>query len=260
MKNLVVITFKTLQHANEGLNQLKDLDQLGDIVIYNQALIHKKEQDKYEILYHDGPDTEDFPAEGALVGSAIGLIGGPIGVAVGMVTGATAGALDEDDSEDFHDEVLHKVSTRLQPGDYAVICELEEDDSFVVDSYISRYDGVLVRTSVSDAYEKYDREQWDEMNKEIDDEEKQLKAARDEDKAAIKARLDKLKAKREERIKKFKARREKTKKLIHDKIENLNKKIASANEKMKAKMKAQRDKLKERLDKWDDEIAWAYMV
>jgi hypothetical protein len=47
---------------------------------------------------------------------------------------------------------------------------------------------VIVRTDIAEKYDQYDDEQWDELNKEIDDEEKALKNALDKDKASIKTK------------------------------------------------------------------------
>jgi len=43
MENLLIITFPDAENALEGLNRLKDLDQLGDINIYNMAMIRKRQ-------------------------------------------------------------------------------------------------------------------------------------------------------------------------------------------------------------------------
>ena len=86
MENLLIITFGNKSKATEGLNRLKDLDQLGDITIYNRALIQKTGINQYEILEHEGPDTESLPATGALGGAVIGALGGPLGMSMGLGT------------------------------------------------------------------------------------------------------------------------------------------------------------------------------
>ncbi len=50
MENLLIITFDNRSKATEGLNRLKDLDQLGDIIIYNQALVKNTGVNQFEIL------------------------------------------------------------------------------------------------------------------------------------------------------------------------------------------------------------------
>jgi len=90
MESFIVAIFKDVQHANEGLGKLKELDQLDEIVIYNMAMVRKKGDHQFEYLYHDGPDTQDLPAEGAVIGSLVGLIAGPIGMAIGRMTRMTS--------------------------------------------------------------------------------------------------------------------------------------------------------------------------
>lgn len=226
MENLLVATFQDKENAFDALKKLKDLHQLDDIMIYNLVVLQKK-QKGFEVLYHDGPDTQDLPAAGAFTGSLIGAIGGPIGMAIGMLTGLMMGAVDEDDTETFFDETLHNINKRLQPGSYAIVMDVDEDVQSITDSYLESYNGTITRTTMTDQYNKYNDEQWAELNQQIDEEEKILQTAAEADKAAIKAKIKELKTKREELQKKFRARRENLKKRIQDKVESLKSKNQS---------------------------------
>ncbi len=258
MENLVVAGFKNLQNANEALAKLKQLDELDAIVIYNIVMIRRKEEDQFEILHHDGPDTRDLPAQGAIAGSLIGLIGGPIGMAIGSMVGVIAGASDEDDANDFFSEFLDEANKQLQPGNYAIVMDVEEDTASPIDSYMETYQGLVVRSELADQYYKYDQHQWEKLNKEIDDEEKALQAARQEDKAAIRAKISELKDEREERIKKLKIRIDNSKKHVRDKIKSLDKKIITSEGVIKERLKAHKEKLSEKLEEWNEEFEWAF--
>ena len=258
MENLVVGTFKNAQDATNGLNKLKELDQLGDITIYNMAMIRKTSEDHFELLHHDGPDTSNMPAQGAIAGTLIGAIGGPIGMALGMLTGVMAGAIDEDDSEDISEEFLDKVNKKLTVGTFAILMDVEEDSDIMINTSLEPFNGTTVHTNIADQYDKYDQEQWDELNKEIDDAEQEMKRARDEDKAAIKAKIEKLKSERKEKIKDIKARATKTKEHLQGKIIAMDQKLKTSNEKLKGRIEAHREKLHEKLEKFNEDVAWAF--
>src|SRR5579862_727723 len=186
MENLLIITFADKSKATEGLNRLTDLDQLGDITIYNLALIKKTGINQYEILDHEGPDTEALPATGALEGAVIGALGGPLGIAMGMLTGATLGLAGEVNRLDFSSDVLDQVTKNLGLGKFALIVDIEEDTETIVDSYMKSSEGYVLRTDIADRYDQYAEAQDDEFNKELDAEEKSLKTALEADKATIK--------------------------------------------------------------------------
>jgi len=255
MENLVVASFQDMDNAVKALNKLNELNELDDIIIYNMVMIQKKGE-QFQVLYREGPDTQDLPAEGAFVGSLIGALAGPIGMALGMLTGVMAGAVNEDDTETFFDEFLNNVTKQLQPGSYAVVIDVEEDTAVFIDSYLEPFHAVIVRKDITDQYDKYDQEHIEELNKQIDNEEKELDTASEKNKAAIKAKISNLKSKREERIKKFKTRRENSKKQLQEKIENLKKKITASQDKRNERLKAHKEKLEDKLDTWAEDVAW----
>ncbi|HET7002268.1 MAG TPA: DUF1269 domain-containing protein [Puia sp.] len=258
MENLLMITFRDARNAAGGLKRLKELDQLGDITIYNYAMLHKTGVNQFVSEEHEGDDTAGLPAVGAIGGSMIGLVGGPFGVLVGMLTGAMVGAADEADDLDFYDEVLEDVKSKINVGDYVIVLDVEEDTEVMINSYIEPIQGVVVRTDVASQFEKYDNEQWDELNKEIDNEEKDLKKAIDKDKASIKAKIEKLKKERDERLKKMKDRSARRKKLLEDKIKTFGDKIKTAEDKTKSKLKAHKKALEENLDEVNKKIDMAF--
>src|ERR1700693_25184 len=121
MEKLIIITFRDAKNATGGLNRLLDLDQLGDITLYNYAKIQKKGNNQFDLQEHKGPDVSDLPFAGLLAGSMIGLMAGPVGMVLGMFTGAMVGGADADDTIDFDDEVLDKVKDKLTVGDIAIV-------------------------------------------------------------------------------------------------------------------------------------------
>jgi len=157
------------------------------------------------------------------------------------------GAAGEADDLDFYDEVLEEVKSKISVGDFVIVLDVEEDGELMINSYIEPIQGEVVRTDIASQFEKYDNEQWDELNKEIDNEEESLKNAVDKDKASIKAKIDKLKKERDERLKKMNDRSSKRKKLLEDRIKIFGDKIKTAEEKAKSKLKAHKKTLEENL-------------
>jgi uncharacterized membrane protein len=257
MEKLIVITFRDAKNATGGLNRLLDLDQLGDITIYNYAKIHKSGNSQFDLQEHKGPDVSDLPFTGAIGGSLIGSMAGPVGMALGMLTGVMVGGADAADTMDFDDEVLDRVKDKLSVDDFAIVLDLEEDNEVLINSYIEPLQGEIVRTDIAEQYDQYDDEQWDELNKEIDEEEKSLKNAIDKDKASIQAKIGKLKKERDERFEKMKARSAKRKKILEDRIRVFDEKIKAANASAKDKLKLHQKKLKEGLEKINAKLDWA---
>jgi uncharacterized membrane protein len=254
MENLLIITFGDSSKAAEGLKRLKDLDQLGDITIYNKALIQKTEPNKFEVIEREGPDIEALPATGAIGGAVIGAIGGPIGMALGMLTGATLGLADETDRMDFSSDVLDQVTKNLGAGRYAIVLDAEEDTESIVDSYMKSSDGYVLRTDIADRYEQYNEAQDEQYNKELDAEEKSLKAAVEKDKASIKLRIEKLKLEHDLKVVKLKLRTAKRKKQLEDRIRTFDEKIKSAAADSKNKLTTHRKKLAEKLAHFEKKV------
>ena len=258
MENLVVSTFQDAVSASEGLKKLQELDQIGDIIIYNVVKIRKTAENQFELLFQDGPDYEGRPALGALGGSVIGAIGGPIGMVIGMLTGTIIGTANEDDAEAFSDAFLAKVNGNLTIGAFAILLDVEEDNEKIINSYMETCHGVTVHSDIADQYDRFDNEQWKELNEEIDEEEKALQAAMDKDKEAIKAKIKKLKAERDEKIGKIKSRAAARKQYIGEKIKALDGKLKAAGEKQHEKIKAQRDKIHAKLAAFEKKTQWAF--
>lgn len=249
MENLVFTTFADEKSATDGLKKLQELDQIGDIVIYNVALIKKNSDGSVTLLHHEGPEASNQPAAGAAVGSLIGLLAGPVGMGIGFLTGALVGAADEDDTEDVTQQFLGKADRQLAPGSLAVVMDVEEDTTFMIDSYMAAYQGVTLHSPIEDEYDEADREQWKELNAEIDESEAALASAVEKDKAQIKAKLDALKEKKVKLTEQMKENASKREKHWHDKIQAFDKKVRQANDDTRKKLKTKQEELQQKLEK-----------
>jgi uncharacterized membrane protein len=247
MENLLVITFGNKTKATEALEQLKNLDQLGDITIYNQAMILKNGINQFELIEHEGPDTATLPASGALGGAVIGALGGPLGMALGTLTGATLGLAGETNRQDFSSGVLELTAKNLGIGTYALVLDVEEDTEAIVDSYFKKGDGNFLRTDIAEAYDRFNKTRDDAFNKELDKEERELKTSLDHDKADIKLKIQKLKLEQDLKLVKLRLRLALRRKMIENRINRFDEKIKSAGADAKNKLMAHKKHLVERL-------------
>jgi uncharacterized membrane protein len=257
MENLVVTTFSDAENATEGLNKLNELDQLGDITIYNLLLIRKTSESQFELLHQQGPAGTDLPATGAMAGTLIGAIGGPIGMAMGLLTGALIGSIDEDDTKAFTKNFLDKVNGRVSVGTFAIVLDVEEDTEFMINSYMDSYKGVTVHTPIAGQLDDYEEEQWDELDKEIDEEQKVLETAAGKEKEAIKEKIVRLKEEKAKRMAKFKAGADKTKKQLQQRLAELDQKISTSRAQAKDRLTRHSEKIKEKLSRLNAKMARA---
>jgi uncharacterized membrane protein len=258
MENLVFTTFQPETQAREGLQKLKELDELGDITIYNIALLRKNGERDFTLLHHEGPDVSDLPVGGMVAGSLVGLLAGPIGMAIGMLTGALAGTAAGDSSEEVTQQFLDKAGKELAPGSYEIVMDVEEDTTFMIDSYMTPFQGKTVHSAIEDEYAENDAARWKALKDEIAEQEKALHVAADKDKAAITAKIDGLKKKAAELKIEAKAKAEKRKKRWNDKIKALDHKIDHFKGKAADKLKAQKEKLRKDFEQYNSDVAFAF--
>jgi uncharacterized membrane protein len=258
MENLVVITFRELEKAMDGLTKLKELDNVDEITIYGLAFIHKKEDGAIEYLYHDGEDSGRKVAIGAAAGMLIGLLGGPLGMLLGVLTGAGLGQAMEDDTTDLDHHFIMKVNKHLEPGTYALVIDAEEDADILVDQRMESLGGMILRTSVDDETERFDDEQLSKFNQEIDAKEAEFKTAVGEKKEKLKHEIKELKDKQHRRMMKFREKVTARKNHLHQKIDLLHKKMLAANQKNKEKFALKLDSFKKRLAAFNQRVAWAF--
>ena len=258
MENLVVTTFQDAENATEGLNRLNELDQLGDITIYNLLLIRKTSESKFELLHQQGPDGADLPATGAMAGTLIGALGGPIGMAMGLLTGTVIGSLHEDDTKAFTKNFIDKVNSRVSIGTFALLLDVEEDTEFMINSYMDPYKGVTVHTPIAGQLDDYDEEQWDELDKEIDEEQKALETAAGKEKEAIKEKIARLKEEKAKRIAKFKTGADKTKKQLEQRLADLDQKISASSAQARDRLTRHSEKIKGKIGRLDKKMARAF--
>jgi len=127
MTNLIIASFSEEAAAIEASHKLNELETIGDITIYEIALIKKPAAGEPVVLQADDATDGLRTLSGAAIGGLIGTLAGPVGTIIGMLTGTLAGAVLEEDHYGFTEDFLAKAVGQLQPGSTAVIAEIDEE-------------------------------------------------------------------------------------------------------------------------------------
>jgi uncharacterized membrane protein len=250
MTNLIIASFSEEASAIEASHKLNELETIGDITIYEMALIKKPATGEAVVLQADDTTEGLRTLSGAAIGGLIGTLAGPVGTIIGMLTGTLAGAVLEEDHYGFTEDFLAKAVGQLQPGSTAVIAEIDEDNDIFVDSSLTPLGATLVRTDVDYEYDEQSDEEMEEFEEDIANERAKIKSATAEEKSRIQKKIAKLKEKRKDRIAELK---EKVKEAAsHIKVSARDRKVSKIRnniEKHQKKIAALETKLQEVLGK-----------
>jgi len=152
--NVLVVTFgehpKDDEHAYQALTDLKQLDSQGQLKITGAAVVTRDLDGRVEVKSDVGDDSYVGLASGGLIGLLLGIIGGPLGVLLGGTYGALVGSLFDMDDVDTTESVLGEISKQIQPTRTAVVAQVTEQSSEVIDSAMARLGGEVLRRPVAD--------------------------------------------------------------------------------------------------------------
>jgi uncharacterized membrane protein len=152
--NVLVVTFgedpKNDEHAYQALTDLKQLDSQGQIKIAGAAVVTRDPDGGVDVKTDVGDDSYVGLASGGLIGLLLGIIGGPLGVLLGGTYGALVGSLFDMDDVDTTESVLGEISKQIQPTRTAVVAQVTEQSSEVIDSAMARMGGEVLRRPVAD--------------------------------------------------------------------------------------------------------------
>lgn len=154
MNKVIFMGFDTEQKAYEGERALHDMHRDGTITLYNDAVVVKEATGK--VAVRKRPEEEVFGTVGGMItGGLIGLLGGPVGAAFGLGAGTLVGAAFDLTREGVDEEFVEDVGARLEPGNAAVVADIDENWQVPLDSRVEALGGKLLRrtkTQIEDAY------------------------------------------------------------------------------------------------------------
>jgi uncharacterized membrane protein len=139
MDKLVAIVVPDEKKGSECMQALEDLHDGSSITLYSTAVI-KRDEDKARVLQRDDTGPAGVVL-GSMIGLLVGALGGPVGIAAGAAGGSLVGFAHADISEEFVEEVVHK----MRPGDVVVVAEILEEWTTPLDERVARLGGTIIR-------------------------------------------------------------------------------------------------------------------
>ncbi|MFK0159928.1 DUF1269 domain-containing protein [Streptomyces sp. NPDC090493] len=143
-ENAVALRFADRSAAYQALSDLKHLGP-ATTEVRGAVLIERLADGT--VRFPEGMDTEEgrHAAVGGLVGSLVGILGGPLGVLMGWGVGALIGGGYEYKRSTEAAEAVGLFTSHVPLGGTAVLAEVRESGTRVLDELAMRYDAVIER-------------------------------------------------------------------------------------------------------------------
>jgi len=140
MNQMVVVVFDSESAALEGFRALQDLHKEGGVSLYASAVIVKDKTGKASVKREAdaGPAGTVF---GLLAGTFVDLLGGTMGAPVGGHIGGLTGHLFELGKLGVNLTFFNDVSKALAAGKAAVVAEVEESWTSLLDERLGKQGG-----------------------------------------------------------------------------------------------------------------------
>ncbi len=199
MEHIIVATFINGADAIEGLHKISELEEKGDISVYDKLLIREGSNDEYEIFKEDNTNGWQTIA-GMAFGELIGSVGGPVGLAIGLYTGTVIGAVFDYTHYSFDQDFVETITKNIQSGSTSIIAEVDDASSVFIDEYLKPLDAVIWRSNVYEEHDKFVEDQTNSLQEEIQLAESELVSEANAQKAIISAKVAELRNNRNEKI------------------------------------------------------------
>jgi uncharacterized membrane protein len=146
MYNIVGALFNEESEARQAMAALSEVPQINGTTIYQISLVKRKEGmlklcDNFTSQYLNSGDT----LKGGLIGGLIGVLTGPVGMLLGGAAGALLGKAGANDKKDDSAALIEQAAQKLEEGDIALICLVDETNEEVLDHALVKYNTVIVR-------------------------------------------------------------------------------------------------------------------
>ncbi|HEX3469464.1 MAG TPA: hypothetical protein VHT05_15385 [Candidatus Elarobacter sp.] len=160
MDNYIAVVFDTVDHAADALHALWNLDAGGDITVHGAAVIRRDDLGYIQVATketHPGMRT----AIGVGVGALLGALAGPIGAAagasiavgaaagIGAAAGGVVGLTGDAVKSGEHEQAAYEAGFTMDPGQAAVVAEVSEDYTGLMDATMARLGGIVFRRAKS---------------------------------------------------------------------------------------------------------------
>jgi uncharacterized membrane protein len=195
--NVISVSFEPDNNAYAALTALKELDSQGQVRLEAAAVVERG-ADGQVTVKDDVGGSEGVgvgTASGGLIGLLVGILGGPLGVLIGGTYGLMVGSLFDLGEADESESVLTQISGSVRPGHTALLAQITEQSTEVVNAAMTRLGGAVLRRPVQEveaeiaAAEKAQDKAEREATKEL------LRGKREHSKEQAHAKVEQLKAK-----------------------------------------------------------------
>ena len=152
MNELLIAVFDTEDAADKGMRTLMGLHQEGGISLYASALIVRGSDGNISVKQQSEPSPLGT-ALGLLTGGIVGLLGGPAGSAVGASLGGYIGLLADWARTGVDLKFLDDVGKTLSAGKAAILAEIEESWTSLLEPRLTEQGGIVFRRFRTDVVE-----------------------------------------------------------------------------------------------------------
>lgn len=149
-RKAVVAVFKTQNDAYDAAEEMKKLDEQDGqkFHVRQAALISKDLKGNVSAPETKGNDVPWGTIGGPIVGGLLGLIGGPAGAAIGGATGLFMGWGADMMHLGMDEDYVQSVSSEVDPGDSAIVAEIDEGSTEPLDKLVTSHHGRILRSEV----------------------------------------------------------------------------------------------------------------
>lgn len=148
--NVIAVTFSEESKAYQAFSELRQASEQERIGLAGAAVIERTTDGQLRIRDHRDSNADYGVATGSLIGMLIGVLGGPLGMLLGWGAGALIGSSVDIRRADRGAEVLSEFSHAVPPGQTALLAEVNEFATEVVDSIMTPLGGTVHRRSVDE--------------------------------------------------------------------------------------------------------------
>jgi uncharacterized membrane protein len=149
MERLLVVVFDAESKAYEAKKALHELDNEDIITVFDQAVVARNADGSASVRQIDGP-TPVRTLAGTVLGALIGLLGGPVGVGLGAAVGLAAGAAMDVSDASICEDFVEDVREKLTPEKFALVAEISEDSTTLVDTRMEALGGTVFRRALKE--------------------------------------------------------------------------------------------------------------
>ena len=151
--DIVIATFEEESKTFQAFSEIKQLAATRKIQVDGLAIVRKTADGRMETPEIINSNQRGALA-GGLVGSLVGILGGPLGVLLGWGTGALIGSLRDFNEVRSDISLLQSLSEGMNPGNVALIGEVETRSVSEIERVVRRLGGELLRRPAADVEEE----------------------------------------------------------------------------------------------------------